>query len=87
MSFGSMSSCDPGGVHVTIYALVWDHVRVCAVAMSAVLHVQKNLSAKTAGSLVEMIFYGSIAICKTTALHLRRNTSSTSVQSEKVCSS
>lgn len=52
VSFGSLSTCDPGDIHATIAQLANDRIRCSAVAMAAELHVLRALTTATDGTYV-----------------------------------
>lgn len=50
VTFGALSTCDPGDVHESIADLAADKVRCSAVGLAAELHVLKVMTEETAGS-------------------------------------
>nr|CAG4651814.1 EOG090X05VA [Triops cancriformis] len=47
--FGSLTTCDPGDISLTLQSLQQKQVRVCAVGMSAEIHVLKRICKGTRG--------------------------------------
>ncbi len=50
VTFGALSTCDPGDIHASISDLIADKVRCSAVGLTAELHILKTLTSRTAGS-------------------------------------
>ncbi|KAI0560330.1 von Willebrand factor A-like protein [Gracilaria domingensis] len=52
VSYGSLSTCDPGDIHQTIDSLVSEKIRCSAIGLGAELHILRCLTKNTGGTYV-----------------------------------
>ena len=51
MITGSLSTCDPGDIFQTLSDLQQERIRVSIISLSAEIHIARNISEKTGGTL------------------------------------